>query len=220
MNLLGHGVYNIAEAARFTGLKKRRVKDWFQGRATDPFPRTVFQGDYKVLDGFFSISFLDLVEVFIAGQLRESGVSLARVRRAHVKLQGDWGIKHPFSKKDIRTDGKDIFICALDEEDRAEVIDVITNNRVFERIIVPVLEKMDYDLATALALKWHISKGVVIDPDRCFGKPIVERAGITTNVLASSYYGNRQDAKTVARWYGVSEEDVMDAVRFESEFAA
>jgi hypothetical protein len=76
MKMLGNGVYNLSEAARFTGLKRSRVRDWFRGRTVEPFPRPVFQTDCEIVDCEFSIRFLDSLEVFITRQLREHGVSL------------------------------------------------------------------------------------------------------------------------------------------------
>lgn len=220
MKMIGNGVYNLGEAARYTGLRRARLMEWFKGRTSVPFPRPVFRSDYEVVNGDYAISFLDLVEVFIAGQLREHGVSLQYIRRAHTRLQEDWKTKHPFSKKEIRTDSNSIFASALNGTEFIEVYDVITKNRVFESFILPVLEKIDYDGATSLARKWHLADMVVINPAISFGKPIVEPTGIATIILSSAYYANGQDPRIVARWYNVGEEHVMAAVEFENRFSA
>jgi uncharacterized protein (DUF433 family) len=217
--MIGGGVYSLSEAARLTGLRRARIKNWFEGRSGEPIPRPVFSSDYEPVGGDYAISFLDLVEVFVAGQLREHGVSLQYIRKAHVKLQTDWDTKHPFSKKDVRTDGKKIF-AVLDDNERKIVYDVVTRNQVFESFILPVLEKIDYDQATRDALKWHLTDMVVLDPKVCFGKPVVEDVGITTYVLAASYYANGQDAKAVARWYEIDEAHVIAAVEYEASNAA
>ena len=81
--ILGNGVYDLAEAAKLTGLRRARVKEWFQGRDAGPGAKPVFRSDYAAIDGDLAISFLDLVELFIAGQLREHGVSLQCIRRIH-----------------------------------------------------------------------------------------------------------------------------------------
>ena len=86
----------------------------------------------------------------------------------------------------------------------------------FERIILPTLEKIDYDPASKLATKRHLSPLVVLDPRICFGQPIVEPVAITTYVLAAFYLANGRNAKTVANWYEIEEEHVMAAVEFET----
>jgi hypothetical protein len=76
--ILGKGVYDLTEAAKLTGLRRARVKEWFQGRNARLGAGPVFRSDYDAINGDLAISFLDLVELFIAGQLREHGVSLTK----------------------------------------------------------------------------------------------------------------------------------------------
>jgi uncharacterized protein (DUF433 family) len=209
--ILGNGVYDLAEAAKLTGLRRARVKEWFQGRDARPDAKPVFRSDYAAINGDLAISFLDLVELFIAGQLREHGVSLQCIRRIHSQLKAQWKTKHPFGRKEIRTDGKRLFACELDEHER---------QNVFDTVLLPFLKKIDYDQATRLARRWSITPLVVIDPGISFGKPIIEPAGITTGVLAAAYRANDRDAALVARWYDVEEEHVLAAVEFEDRPAA
>src|SRR4051812_36855395 len=90
MSIIGHGIYDLTEAARFTGLRRGRIREWFLGRSGMDTRSPVFRGAYQTVNGECFISFLDLVEVFIAGQLRNHGVSLQYIRRAHAKLKVDW----------------------------------------------------------------------------------------------------------------------------------
>jgi uncharacterized protein (DUF433 family) len=99
-------------------------------------------------------------------------------------------------------------------------MEALTNQPYFEQIIMPFLRRIDYDEATDLATRWHIEKMVVVDPAFCFGKPIVEAVGITTHVLASSYFASNGDARAVARWFEVEEAHVNAAVDFETKYAA
>ena len=45
MEILGHGVYVLSEAAQLTGLKRARVREWFWRRVSDPVPRSIFDGE-------------------------------------------------------------------------------------------------------------------------------------------------------------------------------
>jgi uncharacterized protein (DUF433 family) len=216
MEVLGHGVYDIREAARLTGLKPARLREWFRGWSSDSISRLVFRSDYAGVAEGHSISFLELVEVFVTGHLREHGVSLRSIRRAHAKLQNDWETRHPFARGEIRTDGENAFVSALDDRERRIVSEAITKSLVFERIILPTLEKIDYDPASKLATKWHLSPLVVLDPRVCFGQPIVEPVGITTYVLTAFYLANGRNAQKVANWYEIEEEHVLAAVEFET----
>lgn len=220
MKMLGRGVYNFAEAAKYTGLRPKRVKEWFLGRTLDPTPRPVLLSDYPIVNGTSAISFLDLIEVFVAGQFRTSGVPLQLIRKAHARLRLDWDVPHPFAQLRIRTDGRAIFALSSDEPNQIEIQDVMTRNLVFESVILPTLDRVDYDQATEQACRWHLSPSVVLDPAISFGKPIVAPTGIATKILSGAYYANGQDAKAVASWFGVKDEHVLAAVEFEDRYAA
>ena len=77
------------------------------------------------------------------------------------------------------------------------------------------LKHLDYDASTKLASRWNIAEGVVVDPRISFGKPVIRSTGVTTFVLANQYKANRKNSGLVADLYDVSEEDVLNAVRFE-----
>src|SRR5947208_9135710 len=98
---LGRGVYTIPEAARLTGLHPARVREWFRKRPPQAGRRPVFISDYAPLAGDTAISFFDLVDVYVAGQLREYGVSMQTVRRVYKSLAADLDVKHPFCHQQL-----------------------------------------------------------------------------------------------------------------------
>jgi uncharacterized protein (DUF433 family) len=217
--MLGNGIYNLSEAARLTGLRPQRVREWFGGRtATAPPP--AFPGDYRPVAGHLAISFHDLIEVFIAGQLRDKGVSLPFTRRVHAQLKDRWETDHPFCRVELRTDGKRIFSCRLDEDGREDAVDVRTGQKVFDTVLVPFLKKLDYDEVTRLARRWAIAPLVVLDPAVGFGKPVAEKFGVSTRVLAAAFEANGRDAATVAAMFGVDEPHIRAALAFEARLGA
>lgn len=218
--MLGHGVYNFREAAQLTKLKRARVSEWFRGRPVASTRKPIFLGDYRPVDGDYALSFHDLIDLFVAGQLREHGVSLQTLRRVYQRLQLDLRTKHPFCRRELLSDGKTVFLRGLDEHGQEELAEVLTRQRVFPHILLPFLQKIDYDGATVLARRWRIADLVVLDPAICFGKPIIEPAGITTAVLADAYHANDKDAELVADWYNVHPDHVRAAVKFEGSLAA
>jgi uncharacterized protein (DUF433 family) len=216
--ILGHGVYNIPEASKLTRLRPQRVREWFTGRTAARKP--IFKSDYHAVRGDQVISFLDLVELFVAGQLRDHGVSLQALRKVHRKLQSDLGTQHPFSREEILSDGKKVFVLGLDEKGTEEMVEVLSRQKVFVEILLPFLKRIDYDSATRLARKWCIADRVVLDPAICLGKPIVEKVGVATGILAAAFHANGRDAGIVADWYGVQQTDVLAAVSFEQSLVA
>ncbi len=220
MEILGHGVYSLPDAAKLTRLKPQRVREWFTGRRGTRARASVFQSDYPALGGDRAISFHDLIELFIAGQLRDHGVSLQNMRKVYERLQADLGTRHPFCRREIMTRDGQVFLFGLDPRGREEMIEVLTRQRVFPDILLPFLERMDYDEATEMAKRWCIADLVVIDPTICLGKPIIKGVGISTAVLAASYEANGHDAELVADWFRVHSKHVFAAVEFERNLAA
>ena len=222
MTMLGRGVYNLSEAARLTQLRPGRVRAWFQSIESNRPGDPVFQSDYPAVGGDRAISFLDLIEVSIAGKLRasEPPVSLQHIRKVHKKLSKDTGQKHPFCLRDIYHGGGRIFTRRLDDPASTSIIEALTNQVYIDDIIMPFLGKIEYDELSTLAKLWNIAEGVVVDPARCFGKPIVEQVGISTRVLASAYEANGRDVRRVADWYGINADHIEMAVAFERRIAA
>lgn len=211
-SVLGNGIYTFKEAARLTGLRRSRIREWFRRKP-------VFQGDYHPVDGDLAISFYDLVDVFVAGQLREHGVSMQTIRKVYARMESDLASRHPFCRRELMSDGRSVFLRNAGD-DEPQIIEVITKQGVFSQFILPVLQTIDYDKVLLLAKRWRIADSVVLDPQICFGSPIIDLAGIPTSILARAYDANGKDAATVAQWYGVDESAVLAATEFESRFAA
>jgi hypothetical protein len=57
MEILGHGVYSLPDAAKLTRLKPQRVREWFAVGRSAGARATVFQSDYQSLGGDRAISF-------------------------------------------------------------------------------------------------------------------------------------------------------------------
>lgn len=212
---LGLGIYDLREAARFTRLNPVRVRRWYVQRPSEPDRKPVLRSDYESADGELAISFLDLIDVFVFGQLRTHGVSLPTLRKVSMRLQADLHTRHPFAHARLATDGYEVFFRSIDRSGKDELTEVLTRQRVFPEIIAPFLKKLDYDSATDLAAVWHIGRGVILNPKIAMGKPVVQGVCVKTDILAAAWNANKQDTAAVARWYNVSAEDVLRAVEFE-----
>ena len=218
--VLGHGVYSIPEASQLTGLKPSKVREWFRDRRSGRSRKPVFLADYEPIGGDYAISFLDLIDLFVAGQLREHGVALQTLRRVYQKMAEDLGTAHPFCRQELLSDGKVVFTRGLDAAGQEELKEVLTNQKVFPQILLPFLQRIDYDRVTVLARRWRIADKVIVDPAICFGKPVIEQVCIPTAILAACYRANEEDPELVADWYNVHPDDVRAAVRFEESMAA
>lgn len=217
---LGLGLYDLQEAARLTRLDPKRVRRWFVSPPSEKNRRPVLTSDYSRVQEDTAISFLNLVDVFVFGNLREHGVSLQTLRKVYARLQRDYKQKHPFAYNRLATDGAEVFLRVADAEGKDQLVEILTKQMVFPEIIEPFLKQLDYDPDTHLARLWRIADGVLLNPGISLGKPVVDGVFVKTEVLADAYHANDKDADAVARWYNVSPDDVMTAVRFESGLAA
>jgi uncharacterized protein (DUF433 family) len=173
-------------------------------------------GDYQdVRRSGRIISFLDLIDVLVVGRLVREGVSFRYLRRAHSHLMAEFKHQHPFCRKGIFTDGREVFIHEASSIDDPRLRELVTRQYQIPAIVMPFLRRVDYDPASQLARRWRIAEGVIVDPGRQFGKPILEGTGIPTRIIATAYEANDRDDSAVADWYGIEARTVRTAVGFE-----
>src|SRR5439155_13982893 len=124
--ILGQGAYSFTEAAKLTGLKPGRLREWFRGRTRSLVRQPVFAGDFDPVEGEYAISFLDLIDVYVAGQLRDHGVSLQNLRKVYACLSTDFETRHPFCRQELLSDGKMVFLRGLDDAGQEDLTEVLT----------------------------------------------------------------------------------------------
>lgn len=215
---LGKGIYSIAYASRLTRIHEKihpaKINRWVKGyKGKNP----ILTVDYDPINGFYSLSFLDLIELFFINAFRKHGVSLKTIKNAYTKAQKLLQSNHPFSTFKFKTDGAKI----LAELGEVELMDLLTHQLVIMKIVDPFLiDVLEFD--NDIVQRWWPlgkNKQVVLDPERNFGKPIVDREGVPVEVLGRAYKAE-QSIESVASWFEVSNESVKDAVEYYYKLAA
>lgn len=206
-NVIGRGVYTIPEAAKYIGKPHQTLHAWFKSGN-----RQLFSPDYPPVDGHQAISFFDLVDAMVASTFRKHGVPMREIRNVYEELRTLFNEEHPFCKKDLdlSTDGKKIY-----HKYGNDVAQVINGQVHSKELMKGYLEGIDFNSETLMPERWHPSKGIVIDPARRFGKPVVEGVFMPTWVLHKAYMANDMDEDYVADLYDVQPEDVRAAVEYE-----
>lgn len=219
-NMLGNGVYSLAEGARLLRIPAGRLRTWFAGRTNRQQP--FLEPDYEKRGAEIALSFRDLVDAFFADHLQAAGkgLRLQSIRRIYDNLKKRYGSKHGFCHQDLRTDGRTVFLHESDADGREVLIDMLDRQHVMAKVFLPFLKKLDFDPESGLANRWRIADGVVVDPAINFGKPIVVGSCVSTFVLAQACKGSRGDVRAVASWWDVPVEEVEAAVRFEAQMAS
>ena len=216
--ILGHGIYTLPEAARLVHTSAARLKAWFCGWPRRPGPIT--RSDYpEPVNCYRVISFLDLIDVLVVAELRQKA-PLQYLRKVRDALEHELGSPHPFCYKNLYTQGRHVFIEIAAESGDRHLKELVANQYAFMKILSPFLKTVKYAEQTLTAMQWRPYPGVVLDPQRQFGKPIVESVNIPTSILGAAYKANKQDIAAVADWYAVSPRDITTAVEFEETWLA
>lgn len=221
--VLGKGLYRIPEASRLTGVHLSTLKTWLRGRTYKFAGRTFTlpaKWETQISPESASIGFLDLIEARIIGKFRRKNVKWSTIAAASIEAKKSLGVSHPFATRRLITNGQRIFLNVAQDAKDFALIEIAQNQRVFDSIIEPFLIDLDFD--DDVASRWWplgTTRQVVLDPQRHFGRPIVNVAGIPTAVLARAVKAEGSSER-VAAWYEVPIVGVNDAVEFEEKIAA
>ena len=219
LSVLGRGIYDLSEAARYAELHPNRVVSWFRPRG-HMLDQPVFSSDYAALGMPRMVSFLNLIEILVVGQFRKSDVPLSEIRTAYDILRVDLKTDYPFSHRYLYAHGGKIFAKVVEEMGKTVLYEVVKRQGFSEELMKEHLEHIDYSKTSNLAERWRIARGIVIDPSISFGRPTVEGRATETLVLAKAFSANNEDAGFVGELFGVSRVDVENAVAFEKRFGA
>jgi uncharacterized protein (DUF433 family)/DNA-binding transcriptional MerR regulator len=225
-DLIGLGLYSIAEAAKLARVPVASLRRWVFGyrykhEGLHARVRPVITADHVNLpDGERVVTFRDLIEIQFVHSFRQHGVSWPMIRRAAdaaVRLTGD---DHPFSSQKFVTDGRTIFADVAQSLKENKLLDLSSNQVAMRNVLLPSL-RAQLDVGELGANRWWPlgrRRQVVIDPARQFGQPISVREGVPTSVLSAAYSATHSFKKAAA-WYEVTEAVVRTAVQFERQFA-
>jgi len=226
-NLLGIGLYTVAEASRLTGIPRASLRRWLRGytyAAAGERPATsapVWQRQLPDIDGILGLGFLDLIEARFVDAFRKWSVPWRVIRLCAERARSLIGSDHPFSSQRFRTDGRTIFAETVDESGEEQLLDLARSQLAFARIIGPSLyEGIEFSERDMPVRWWPMGEQapVVIDPTRSFGQPIVSEAGIPTSTIADAVAAEGSVAR-VARLYRVDLRSVRAAVKFEERLS-
>lgn len=225
--LIGAGVYSLPDAARLTGIPRRRIRRWLEGYS--------FQSSGKVHHspaviattlrrdvGQLALTFSDLIEIRFLDRFLECGVKWHVIRVAARRASELLGRPRPFSTQIFKTDGHAILAQIVRSGDDPELLNLVTNQWELDRIVDPMLYAgLDFNALDEPERWWPMGqqKSVVIDPLRAFGAPILARSGVPTQVVARAVRTERSH-QFVARMYDLALKAVRHAVEYETRFLA
>ena len=220
-SLTGVGFYTAAQAQRLIDVPARTLSRWMlgyrhSGGVSAPLWSPGVEQHGKVLE----MSFADLMEARFVRVFVAAGVSMHGVRLALERAREIFQVERPFATQRFRTDGRTIFLDLERESSDPALIDLKKFNYTFREVVAPSFKDVEFD-AGRVARWWPRGErhGVLVDPARAFGKPIMADSGVPTDALADAYKV-AGSYRRVARDFEVAEKTVREAVAFEEQLAA
>lgn len=188
-DLIGIGLYTPSEAARLIAESPRRLVRWVRGYAAGgkQYPPLWAPQIDLGEDGEF-LGFQDLIQARVASALIKANLSPQRVRLAITRATEMLGRQHPLATAQFKTDGRRIFLQLKREGEEDAILDILTGQHAFKRIIEPSLRSLDFGDDGHAQRWWPIGRRarIVLDPARSFGHPIDNETGVPVDVLVDA----------------------------------
>lgn len=236
----GQGAYPLGEAARFSHMPARTVRRWLSGydyrhkgeiRRSEPVtylakvdwtapPDAVpMRREDQVLD------FEQLLTLLLVSAFNRGGLGLPKIKKAAARARQLYGLENPFVSNLFRSDGNRVFIelAPASRGRERHMVDLLSDQHQFREIVEPSLFK-DVVFVESRAGEWRplgLARTVAVNPKVQFGAPHVAGTGVRTDVVAQMHAAEGSDeaaATAVQEWFGLTPEQVVDAVEFERKW--
>jgi uncharacterized protein (DUF433 family) len=207
-------IYTPADVARFLGIHPATLGHWIYGRKNK---NSYFHPVIEPADPENKLlSFYNLAEAHVLASTRyQHHVSFKAIRAALDTLQQRYPSKHPLISKDFFTNGKDIFIKQLDQNENLST----RNQTNFKTIMDMFLAHVGRDKKKLADRIYPVIKGqtqdkvITIIHGVASGQPVIDGRAVPVFVV----YGRHQageSAKSIAQDFGIAESKVKRAIEY------
>jgi uncharacterized protein (DUF433 family) len=221
--------YRTAEAARILALPQTTVTAWCFGHdyvhrdgSRKRFRRVVEPANPRGRE----LSFVNLCELHVLAAIRRHhGVTLPEVRKAIDFVRHELDVPRPLATQQFLTNGVNLFV-----EHAGELLNVSQQGQhAMREDFQRALQRIEFGehggpivlfpFTRDAASDGDHPKSVVVDPARSFGRPVLARVYVRTEVVEQRFLAGDTIAE-IADDYRVREADVEEALRFEHRRAA
>jgi len=221
--------YTASEAASILSLPVTTLKAWCFGQGYQPSSgsRRTFQPVIRPADPKARLlSFADLCELHVLSAIRRTHrIPLRKVRDSVTWLRARIGSDRPLINHQFKTNGLDLFV-----EHASRLLNVSQQGQQAMRGDFELaLARIERDESGAPVRLFPFSRSstasgnqprtVVIDPRLSFGRPVLARVAVPTEIINDRFNAGDSLAE-MAKDYGVGKEEIEEALRFEHRRAA
>lgn len=229
VSVFDNPAYPVSEVARILNLPVATVKSWCFGQAyhlASGSPKR-FKSVIQPADSNARLlSFANLCELHVLSAIRRRHkISLSKVRDSISYLRTQLGTDRPLIDKQFKTNGVDLFV-----EHASHLLNVSKQGQEALRGDFAVaLARIERDRSGMPIRLFPFSrsttpdakqpKSIVIDPRLSFGRPVLSDVAVPTEVIVGRFRAG-DTLVEMAKDYGVDEEEIEEALRFEQRRAA
>lgn len=220
INLRDQPAYSLTEAARYLKLPAATLRSWVVGRA---YPKGESVATFRPLLKPARkqpplLSFYNLIEAHVLRSLRtEHGVAIRELRRAITYAERTLKIERLLLNKDLRTHAGEVFL-----DEYGKLINLSTSGQIaMRRLLEEHLKRVEWDnwkfpvrLYPYVSAEPTTERPIAIDPDIAFGRPVVIRAGVSTEAIAGRIDAG-ETVEALAEDYDLKPEEIEEAVLYE-----
>ena len=216
-------LYSFSEAARLANVSAGTVRNWLNGYATKDRTAEPLFGSKGNQDS--AVSFLQLIEIIVAGRLRKSErASYKRVHEAYRNASALYDFEYPFAHMELKAIGDHIVhhIRGTSQSVSVQSLDAPPQWTLPGMVqIAEITSQLDYE--DRLASKWWpVGKDVpiVVDPRFSTGSPTVAGRGVTVNTIYKRFSIGKLPVDFLMEDFDLEREQIEEAIRFGGLLAA
>lgn len=213
--------YTLAEAARYLRLPAATLRSWVLGRQ---YPTAEGSGEFPPLMRPASrrpplLSFSNLIEAHVLRSLRtEHGVPVKALRSALAYAEKSLGVDRLLLRPELRADAGKVFLDRY-----GQLIDLSASGQLtMRRLFAEHLKRVEWDSskfpAQLYPFLWTAApsdeRPIVIDPRIAFGRPVVQRKGISTSAIVERIDAG-ETVQDIATDYDLGPFEIEQAILYE-----
>lgn len=216
-------LFTHSEAARYVRTPVSTARNWINGY---DFPLSRGSNHAQPLvhsvaspRGRPSIPFIGVVDLLVLSAFRRTGLSMQKIRKTIDVLSKEIHSSALLAHQRLYTNGAELlweYARARGDEEIGSLVDPSTGQTVFVEAVRQYLTMIEYD-----ALRWayrvrlpeFAPASVVIDMDRGFGVPILDRYGVPVQEITDRFFFGRDTMDDIAADLEVDVADVESVIQ-------